>query len=288
MKSLNAAGAALSGAPTSSSLSATAATAAAAPAMSFNYPNMAGNEPQYLAILQNNAYPFPMPPHVGAQPAYRGPHAQAMPYFNGSFYSSQMLHPSQLQQQQQQQPPPSQSQQSQQGHPNTTISSGSSSSQKHLQNQQQRPHPSVVNGSSGSLQGFPASKNQPSQAIQPQQQQPQNLHASRQLEPEMGGEDSPSTADSRGSRANMSIFVLQNRLLNRPRTSIGKFSNACRTFISPYEIRFAHRQLRWTPFDLPEAPVLLDFSNSLQIGTILSKYRNYPFGSTERHIFRNI
>ncbi|CAN6726235.1 unnamed protein product [Malus baccata var. baccata] len=211
VKSPNAAGAALSGAPTSSSLNATAATAAAAPAMSFNYPNMAGNEPQYLAILQNNAYPFPMPAHLGAQPAYRGPHAQAMPYFNGSFYSSQMLHPSQLQQQQQQQQtPPSQSQQSQQGHPNTTISGGSSSSQKHLQNQQQRPHPSVINGSSGSLQGFPASKNQPLQAIQPQQQQrqqqPQNLHASRQLEPEMGGEDSPSTADSRGSRANMSIY----------------------------------------------------------------------------------
>ncbi|KAM1089633.1 hypothetical protein ACFX1X_017642 [Malus domestica] len=52
VKSPNAAGAALSGAPTSSSLNATAATAAAAPAMSFNYPNMAGNEPQYLAILQ--------------------------------------------------------------------------------------------------------------------------------------------------------------------------------------------------------------------------------------------
>ncbi|KAM1014526.1 hypothetical protein ACFX2C_044502 [Malus domestica] len=41
---------------------------------------------------------------------------------------------------------------------------------------------------------------------QQRQQQQQNLHASRQLEPEMGGEDSPSTADSRGSRANMSIY----------------------------------------------------------------------------------
>ncbi|KAM1304635.1 hypothetical protein FF1_022161 [Malus domestica] len=208
VKSSNAGGAASSSASNSASLSATAATAAVAPALSFNYPNMAGNEPQYLAILQNNAYPFPMPAHVGAQAAYRGPHAQAMPYFNGSFYSSQMLHPSQLQQQQQQQQPPlpSQSQQSQQGHPNTTISSGSSSSQKHLQNQQQRPHQSVVNGGSGSLQGFPSSKNHHSQAIQLQQQQQQNLHVSRQLEPEMGGEDSPSTADSRVSRANMSIY----------------------------------------------------------------------------------
>ncbi|KAH0994159.1 hypothetical protein GBA52_005642 [Prunus armeniaca] len=154
VKSPNAGAAALSSTSNSAPMTA-AATAAPAPAMSFNYPNMAGNEPQYLAILQNNAYPFTMPPHVGAPPAYRGPHAQPMPYFSGSFYSSQMLHPSHLQQQQQQQPPPSQSQQSQQGHQNPSISSGSSSSQKHLQNQQQRPHPSGVNGGSGSLQGFP-------------------------------------------------------------------------------------------------------------------------------------
>lgn len=211
VKSPNAGAAALSSTSNSAPMTA-AATAAPAPAMSFNYPNMAGNEPQYLAILQNNAYPFTMPPHVGAPPAYRGPHAQPMPYFSGSFYSSQMLHPSHLQQQQQQQPPPSQSQQSQQGHQNPSISSGSSSSQKHLQNQQQRPHPSGVNGGSGSLQGFPTSKNPSSQALQlqqqqrPQQQNPHPPHQARQLEPEMGGEDSPSTADSRVSRANVNIY----------------------------------------------------------------------------------
>ncbi|KAB2612931.1 acyl-coenzyme A oxidase 2 [Pyrus ussuriensis x Pyrus communis] len=66
VKSSNAGGAASSSASNSASLSASAATAAAAPALSFNYPNMAGNEPQYLAILQINAYPFPMPPHVAA------------------------------------------------------------------------------------------------------------------------------------------------------------------------------------------------------------------------------
>ncbi|KAM1109539.1 hypothetical protein ACFX13_009068 [Malus domestica] len=64
----------------------------------------------------------------------------------------------------------------------------------------------------GACKAFLPKKNQTSQAIQLQlqqqqrQQQPQNLHASRQLEPEMGGEDSPSTADSRGSRANMSNY----------------------------------------------------------------------------------
>lgn len=188
-----------------------AAAAAAAPAMSFNYANMTGNETQYLAILQNSPYPFPIPGHVGA-PAYRATHGQAMPFFN-SFYPSQMIHHSQIHQQQQQ--PPAQSQQSQQqGHQNASISSGSSSSQKHLQNQQQRQHGNGVNVSSGNLQGFPAPKNQPSQSLQRQQQQQQQNqqvpHQARQLESEMGGEDSPSTADSRVSRANMSFYASPN------------------------------------------------------------------------------
>ncbi|XVF63147.1 hypothetical protein PTKIN_Ptkin09bG0065500 [Pterospermum kingtungense] len=199
-----------SSASNSASMSATQAGATATPAMSFNYPNMPGNETQYLAILQNNAYPFPIPAHVGAPPPYRGNHAQPMPYIHGSFYPSQMLHPSQLQQQQQQ--PPTLSQQSQQGHQNTSMSSGSSSSQKLLQNQQQRPHGSGVNSGSGNLQVFSAPKNQSTHPLQLQQrqQQPQPSqhvsHQARQLEGELGGEDSPSTADSRVSRANINIY----------------------------------------------------------------------------------
>lgn len=183
--------------------------AAAAPTMSFSYPNMPGNETQYLAILQNNPYPFPIPAHVGGPPAYRGTHAQPLPFFNGPFYSSQMIHPSQLQQQQQQLH--AQSQQNQQGHQNPSMSSGSSSSQKHLQNQQQKPN-AGGSGGAGSLQGFPASKNQPSQPQQLQQQQRQHLsnhhasHPPRQIESEMCSEDSPSTADSRLSRATISIY----------------------------------------------------------------------------------
>ncbi|KAJ6351213.1 hypothetical protein OIU78_007195 [Salix suchowensis] len=188
----------------SASISATASAVAGATAMSFNYPTFPGNETQYLAILQNGAYPIPIPAHVGATTAYRGPHPQAMPLFNGSFYPSRMLHPSQLQPQQ---PPSTQTQQSQQGHQNPSISSGSSSSQKHLQNQQHRPHGSA---GSGNLQGFPAPKNQAPQSLPNQQRQlMQNhnvTHQARQLESELGGEDSPSTADSRASRANMSIY----------------------------------------------------------------------------------
>ncbi|GFZ22035.1 time for coffee [Actinidia rufa] len=72
----------------SASVSGSPTVPPAATAVSFNYPNAPVSETQYLAILQNNAYPFPMPA-VGAPPTYRGTHAQPMPYFN-SFYSSQM------------------------------------------------------------------------------------------------------------------------------------------------------------------------------------------------------
>ncbi|XP_077211748.1 protein TIME FOR COFFEE-like isoform X2 [Tasmannia lanceolata] len=144
--------------------------------MSFNYANLPSNEAQYLAIMQNNGYPFPIPAHVGAPPPYRGgSHPQAMPFFNGPFYSSQMLHPSQLQQQQPQ------------THQNPSTSSGSSSSQKH---QQQRLQGSGSNGGGGGAgsHNFAVSKNR-----QPQPNQ-QNQHLP-------GTEDSPSSADGRVTHA---------------------------------------------------------------------------------------
>jgi hypothetical protein len=52
--------------------------------ISFNYPNLPGNETQYLAILQNGAYQTPIPAHIGVRTAYRGTHPQALPLFNGS------------------------------------------------------------------------------------------------------------------------------------------------------------------------------------------------------------
>ncbi|XP_028773926.1 protein TIME FOR COFFEE isoform X2 [Neltuma alba] len=203
VKSLPSTGTGISSSSTSGavSTSASATGPASAPTMNFSYPNMPGNETQYLAILQNNPYPFPIPAHVGGPPAYRGTHAQALPFFNGSFYPPQLLHPSQLQQQQL----PAQSQQNQHGLQSTNMSSGSSHSQKHLQNQQQKPNAAGTSGA-GSLQGFPASsKTQPAQSQQHQQQRQHlpNHHASH---PEMGGEDSPSTADSRLSRAPMNMY----------------------------------------------------------------------------------
>lgn len=190
------------GAAASSATNSIPVTAAGtATAMSFNYSNMPGNETQYLAILQNAPYPFPMPPHVGAPPVYRGAHAQPMPFFNGSFYPSQMLHPSQLQQQQQQQQQhqhqsTSAHSQQNQPHQNSGISSLPSSSQKHLQNQNQGQHVSGINNGSGTLQGFPASKSQSSQ------QQGQHLpHQARHSESKVGAEE-----DNRASRSNLSVY----------------------------------------------------------------------------------
>ncbi|GAB4851110.1 hypothetical protein Ancab_030404 [Ancistrocladus abbreviatus] len=175
--------------PSVASISASGTAAAVTPPMNFNFPNVPTNETQYLAILGNSPYPFPIPAHVGAAPPYRGSHAQAMPFFNGSFYSSQMLHPSQLQQQQ---AAPSQQLQLQQGHQNNSLSTASSSSQKHSQNPHQKPPGNGANAGSTnpSLRPFPAPKNRASQP-------PQH---------EMGSEDSPSTADSRVSRPNMSVY----------------------------------------------------------------------------------
>ncbi|XP_076923917.1 protein TIME FOR COFFEE-like isoform X2 [Bidens hawaiensis] len=174
-------------------------TPAAVPALSFNYPNMSANDTQYLAIVQNHPYAFPMPAAVGAPPNYRGnhPHPQAMPLFNGSFYSSQMIHPSQIPQPPHPAPPPTQAQQTHQN------SSGStSSSQKHLQAQQRQQGSGVVavggnaNGSGGgSHNSYPAAHKSRSPQMNPPAQ-------ARHLENEVtGGEDSPSTADSRVSRA---------------------------------------------------------------------------------------
>lgn len=171
------------------------ASASVAAAMSFNYPAMAANETQYLAILQNNAYPFPIPA-VGAPPNYRGNPS----LFNGSFYSSQMIYPSQLHHQQ---TPSVQSPQLQQAHSNS-----SSSSQRHVLSQQQRPQSSGANGGAGTpnSQDFPGPKSQPSQQSQLSNNPHPHPPRPRHFDAEVGSEGSPSTTDSRGSRASVNIY----------------------------------------------------------------------------------
>ncbi|CDY10637.1 BnaA05g17250D [Brassica napus] len=197
------------------------ATPAGAPTMTFSYPGMPGNETQYLAILQNNGYPFQVPAHVGAPPAYRGAPGQPMPFFNGSFYSSQMIQPPFSQpQKQQQQPQQQQAGQIPQSHSpsnqNGSVSTSSSAAQKHLQNQQLRP---PINH--GNSQGFPTHK------VQSQPLSFQQRHQHRENTPqhsETVGEDSPSTADSRSSRS--SVAYGQNYGMQMQPTNLGLMSSA--------------------------------------------------------------
>ncbi|ESQ47629.1 hypothetical protein EUTSA_v10019888mg [Eutrema salsugineum] len=198
------------------------ATPAGAPTMTFSYPGMPGNETQYLAILQNNGYPFPVPAHVGAPPAYRGAPGQPIPFFNGSFYSSQMIQPPHLQPQKQQQQQQQQQHAAQmlQGHApsnqNGSVSTGSSAAQKHLQNQQLRPPISH-----GNSQGFPAHKVQ-SQPLSFQQRQQPRENATQHSE--TVGEESPSTADSRAPRSNVAYG--QNYGMQMQPTNLGLMSSA--------------------------------------------------------------
>ncbi|KAF3436292.1 hypothetical protein FNV43_RR23384 [Rhamnella rubrinervis] len=176
-----------------------------ATAVSFNYQNLASKEVPYLALLQNNGYPFPISTPIGTTPAIGGgTHAQAMPFFNGPFYSSQMLNPSQLQQQQPHPQIPVLP-----THQNTSTSSGSALSHKKSESRQ-------LQGTQVSGNNFFTSANM--QLQQPQKHYVPVSHQSRKLEAEVSVENSPSTADTYASQAQKSAscqnFAFQFQPLN--------------------------------------------------------------------------
>lgn len=148
-------------------------------------------EPQYMAMIQQNAYPFGIntPAHFGT--AFNGNsnhigQQQAAQFFNSPFYATQLLHAPHPQPQPQPQP-----QSQQHGSQNPSTSSGSSSSQKHQQHLQGSCNFSAPQKQHH--QGTPSPS--PSNS-----QQHHHLPASqaRQIEREANnGADSPSTADSR-------------------------------------------------------------------------------------------
>lgn len=161
--------------------------------MSFNYPNLPGNEAPYLAVLPNNGYPFPMSTHVGAPPPLRGgAQAQAMPCFNGTYYPPQMFHPSQFHPQQ----PISQPLVQQANH-NTSASSGSSSSNKHPQAQQLR-------GAQISSNNFLTSA--PMQSQQLQKQHVPSAHQSRKRDAELCGENAQSAVEARPPHIQKNVY----------------------------------------------------------------------------------
>lgn len=163
------------------------------PVVSFNYPNLPANDSPYLAILQNNGYPFPISTHVGAPPPLRGgTQSQAMPCFNGTFYSSQMFHPSQLHQ-----PQPHSQPLVQQANQNTSASSGSSSSNKHPQTQQLR-------GTQISGNNFLTPTTMQSQQLQ--KQHVPSSHQSRKRDVELCGENTQSAVDARASHIQKNVY----------------------------------------------------------------------------------
>ncbi|KAK6260085.1 hypothetical protein QQP08_000274 [Theobroma cacao] len=155
-----------------------AALPGVAAAVSFNYPNLGANEAPYLTILQNNGYPFAISAPAGNPSAIRGgTPTQALPFFNGSFYSSQMFHP-QLQQQQAHSQPVVQP-----AYQNAVTSSSSSTS--HKQPESHQPRGAQISGNN-----FLSSTSMQSQQLQKYHMLTSNQ--SRKLEPEMNGENTTS------------------------------------------------------------------------------------------------
>ncbi|XVF32572.1 hypothetical protein REPUB_Repub17cG0093800 [Reevesia pubescens] len=166
---------------TSTSGTSTSSTAlpGVAAAVSFNYQNLGANEAPYLTILQNNGYPFAISAPVGNPSAIRGgTPSQAMPFFNGPFYSSQMFHP-QLQHQAHPQPLV------QPAYQNAVTSSVTSSPHKQPESQQPR-------GGQVGANNFLSSTSMHSPQLQNYHVLPSNQ--SRKMEPEMNGENTTANA----------------------------------------------------------------------------------------------
>lgn len=161
-------------------------------AVSFNYPNYSPTEAPHMAILQNNVYPFPISTPIGTTAALRGSTpGQTMPFFNGSFFSPQMFHPSQLQQQQ-----PHSQPQVHASHQHTSTSSGSSTSHKQSRGAQVGGNNLLVSASM--------------QVQEPQKQRLPSSKQSRKLEVDLTAEDAPSAADSQGFHAKESVYGQKN------------------------------------------------------------------------------
>nr|CAB3458375.1 unnamed protein product [Digitaria exilis] len=137
--------------PPSASPHSSAANPGAA-AMNLSFANLQPDAQQFLAILQNGAYPFQV---AGGPPSYRGmAPGPGVPFFNGHVYPSHMLHPSQQQGAQQQ------------SHQKTPMPSLSSSSQKHQPQQSQgllgyAPNANAAAAAASNSQSYSSSNQRP-------------------------------------------------------------------------------------------------------------------------------
>lgn len=148
--------------------------------MSYSHPNVVSVEAPYLAKLPNNVYPFTFSTPAGTSTTYRTSNAQPLPLFNGSFYPSQLFHPSQIQ--------PAQTQSHHQP----------SGSHKQPQTQQQQWSVHV-----------PGNNVLPSNGMQVKQSTEQHLplsNQSRKHENETSGEDTTSVSDKRAAPVQKSAY----------------------------------------------------------------------------------
>ncbi|GLT36329.1 hypothetical protein SLA2020_107150 [Shorea laevis] len=176
----------------STGISAGYALPGVAAAVSINYPNLGSKEAPYLTMLQNNGYTFAMSTPLGnPSVTRRGAPAQAFPFLNGPFYSSQLFH-SQLQQQQPHSQPLVQS-----TYQNASASSGSSSSLKQQEKNQRR-------GAQASGENFLIPRSMNPQQLQNYQMLPSIQ--SHKLEAEMSGENPAFVAGSRTSHMQRSVY----------------------------------------------------------------------------------
>ncbi|XP_004290647.1 PREDICTED: protein TIME FOR COFFEE-like [Fragaria vesca subsp. vesca] len=142
-------------------------------------PNVTFQEGPYLAI---NGYSFPMTTPSGTTLAFQGGNSQAVPLYNGPFYSNQIFHPSQLHQQQ----PHSQFQHQVQSshHKNTGMSTDSSKSHRQPESRQL----------------------QKTQFISMQSQQSQKKYVAQSLQPRKVENDIIGGHPATSSRAQHSVY----------------------------------------------------------------------------------
>ncbi|XP_038896875.1 protein TIME FOR COFFEE-like isoform X2 [Benincasa hispida] len=148
--------------------------------MSYSHPNVVSVEAPYLAKLQSNGYPFTFSTPAGTSATYRASNAQPLPLFNGSFYPSQLFHPSQIQ--------PAQTQ--------THHQPSGSHKQPQTQQQQWSVH-------------VPGNNVLPSNGMQVKQSTEQHLplsNQSRKHENETSGEDTTSLSDKRAASVQKNAY----------------------------------------------------------------------------------
>uniref|UniRef100_A0A2P2KE99 Protein TIME FOR COFFEE-like n=1 Tax=Rhizophora mucronata TaxID=61149 RepID=A0A2P2KE99_RHIMU len=158
--------------------------------LSFSHPKFLPNESLYMTALPNNSCPFPVSAPIANPPTFTGVKpAGALPFYNGSFYPSQVLCPSKVQH-----PQPRAWPLVQPVDQNASTSNGSSS---HKQSQSQQSRRAQIDG-----KNFITSTGMQSQQHMKQQWP---SYESWKLEIDMGSESAPRVTNTQASDSQNSV-----------------------------------------------------------------------------------